>query len=523
MQNVEQIFSAVNEIVEAERREYAPEPEADGAPESQLPRGLTAMQVENACKANEVGDALLYVHLNRGLRVYDCTEAQWYENAGPYWEADTTEKALAATGGVVDLYAERAMINAFYSTKCTQAGDDKKATQHHGLSVALNKRVKDMRALKRIMPVLHLARAGADSLGISGDEWDKKPMLLPVLNGVIDLTTGEMHDGRPENYLKAHAPVAWQGINKPCPTWESFMESTFDRDSELIEFMARLLGYCLTGMTTEAVLPIFWGTGRNGKTVMLEALAEVLGPDLSGPVESEFLLEQKFAKPSGGPSSDKLHLRGRRLAWLSETNENRRLNSGKVKMLTGGDTITGRAPYGKRQISFKPTHKMILLTNHRPKADARDQALWRRVLLIPFKMAFVPRPDPAKLNERLADAHLPAKLKAEGPGILAWLVRGCLAWQEEGLNPPESVLAATQEYQDGEDTIKTFISEKCIEGAERSCRAAALYSAYKSWQEGNGEKAMTANKFGKVISERFDSVKDMKGRLYVGLELCSNE
>jgi len=88
------------------------------------------------------------------------------------------------------------------------------------------------------------------------------------------------------------------------------------------------------------------------------------------------------------------------------------------------------------------------------------------------------------------------------------------------LNPPESVLAATQEYQDGEDTIKTFISEKCVEGTGHSVRAAALYSAYKSWQEGNGEKAMTATKFGKCVSETFDSVKDRGGKLYLGLELC---
>jgi len=144
-------------------------------------------------------------------------------------------------------------------------------------------------------------------------------------------------------------------------------------------------------------------------------------------------------------------------------------------------------------------------------------------LLIPFKMAFIPRPDPAKTNERLADAHLPAKLKAEGPGILAWLVRGCLAWQEEGLNPPESVLAATADYQASEDTIKVFISEKCNEGPGLSCRALALYSAYKSWAELSGEKTMTATKFGKCISEAFDSSKDMHGKLYIGLELCTNE
>lgn len=521
MQNVEQIFSAVNEIVEAERREYAPEPEADGAPAQD--EDLTPVQVANALWRNEDGDAEIYVKKWRGHFCYDHAAGTWNVWGDHYWKTDTREEALAGIQGVVDDYAQQSMLQSFYEVKATKAGDDDKAKAHRDMAGMFNKRIRELRAMKRKVPVLHLARAGADSLGISGDEWDKKPMLLPVLNGVIDLETGEMQDGRPEDYLKAFAPVTWQGIDAPCPTWQNFLESTFDHDRELIEFLGRLFGYCLTGKTTEAVLPIFWGTGRNGKTVMLESLAEVLGPDLSGPMESEFLLESRFPKQSGAPSSDKLHLRGRRLAWLSETNENRRLNSGKVKLLTGGDTITGRAPYGKRQISFKPTHKMILLTNHRPKADARDQALWRRVLLIPFKMAFVPRPDPTKANERLADAHLPVKLKAEGPGILAWLVRGCLAWQKEGLNPPESVLAATQEYQDGEDTIKVFIAEKCIEGAGLSVRAAALYSAYKSWQEGNGEKAMTATKFGKRISEAFDSSKDMHGKLYIGLELCTNE
>lgn len=518
-QTIDEIRRANERPIEEEREKYAPEPDADGAPGQD--HGLTAVQIENAVKQNEIGDAEIFIALNRGKLCFDHAENTWHVRAGHFWERDTCERALAGIRGVIDGYAAQAMRHAFLKTKAISEGKDDEAFKHETLAAMFNKRIKELRAMKRAVPVLHFARAGADSLGISGDEWDKKPMLLPVLNTVIDLTTGETHDGRPEDYLKAHAPVAWQGINAPCPTWENFMETTFDRDRELIEFMARLLGYCITGLTTEAVLPIFWGSGRNGKTVMLEALAEVMGPELFAPMESEFLLEQKFAKPSGGPSSDKLHLRGLRGAWLSETNENRRLNSGKVKLLTGGDTITGRAPYGKRQISFKPTHKIILLTNHKPKADARDQALWRRVLLIPFKMAFVPRPDPAKANERLADAHLPAKLKAEGPGILAWLVRGCLAWQEEGLNPPESILAATKDYQDSEDNIKVFISEKCNEGANLSCRASALYQAYKSWAELSGEKAMNANKFGKIISESYDSAKDRTGKIYLGLELCA--
>ena len=523
LQTIEEIREAANKQAEAERVQFAPEvPEGETAESAPAGQELTDKELINGLRENEDGDAQVYISLHGNRFCFDHAEGQWHVWAGHHWETDKTEAALAGIRDVVEIYSREAMRHSFLEAKATKDGDDKAANKHHTLAGNFNTRIRKLREMKRKAPVLHLARAGADSLGISGDERDKKPMLLPVQNGVNDLKTGELHDGRQKDYLWAHAPVTWQGIDAPCPTWGNFLETTFDGDHALIEFMARLLGYAITGKTTEAVLPILWGTGRNGKTVMLQALADVLGPDLSGPLEAEFLLEQKFAKPSGGPSSDKLYLRGRRLAWLSETNENRRLNSGKVKLLTGGDLITGRAPYGRHQISFAPTHKIFLLTNHKPKADARDAALWRRVLLIPFKMAFVPRPDPNKPNERLADADLPEKLKAEAPGILAWLVRGCLAWQKEGLNPPETVLAATKDYQDSEDTIKTFISEKCIEGAGRSCRAAALYAAYKAWQEGNGERAMTATKFGKIISEAYDFDKDMNGKFYIGLEICAN-
>jgi len=147
-------------------------------------------------------------------------------------------------------------------------------------------------------------------------------------------------------------------------------------------------------------------------------------------------------------------------------------------------------------------------------------ALWRRVLLIPFETIFVTNPDPAKANERLADLNLAEKLRAEKPGILAWLIRGCLEWQRIGLNPPESVLAATKQYRDGEDTMKIFIAERCIEGANFSVRAGLLYLAYKHWAESNGEKPVTSTKFGRHFSEAFDSIKERTGKSYLGISLC---
>ena len=525
MQNVEAIFSAVNETVEAERREYAtdtkpeptpaPEPEPDAEPEAATQKA----DVLGALRRNEDGDAELFIQLHRERFLYDHAAGSWHVWAGHYWKPDTREEALAGVVKVADVYLAEMKRQAWARIKAEKAGQTKAADTAKVLEDAFGRRVRDLQTIRRKQAVLHLARAGADSLGITGDEWDANPWALPVLNGIIDLRTGEHRPGKPSDYFKSYAPTPWEGMETEAPTWEAFLQSTFANDIELISFLSRLMGYATTGQTTEAILPILHGAGGNGKTVFLQTIADTLGPELSGPVEAELLLENRFHKLSGGPSSDLIHLRGRRLTWLSETNENRRLNAGKAKLLTGADYITGRAPHAVRQITFKPTHKIFLLTNHRPKVDAQDAALWRRVLLIPFELSFVV--NPTKPNERKADLNLAEKLRAERPGILAWLVKGCLEWQRQGMNPPESVLAATAAYRDAEDTIKTFLVERCIEDKTLRVRAGVLYAAFKAWAEGNGERQTTGTKFGRYIGERFDSSKDEGGKFYIGLGLIS--
>lgn len=481
---------------------------------------VSSEDVLQALHRNEDGDADLFIRLRRGGIVFDHAAGAWFFWAGHHWALDTKEEALAAVSEVVDVYVNEMKRQAWRRAGAEKEGQTKEAEAAEKLETLLAKRIRDLQTIRRKQAVLHLARAGAESLGIGGEEWDADPWSLAVLNGVIDLKTGDFRNGAPSDYFKSFAPTRWEGINASRATWEACLQATFGGNTELLSFICRLLGYAITGKTTEAVLPILWGAGRNGKTVLLQAVADVLGPDLAGPIEAEMLLESRFTRPSGGPSSDLLHLRGRRLTWLSETNENRRINSGKVKLFTGGDLITGRAPYAPRQITFRPTHKILLLTNHRPRADAQDEALWRRILLLPFNQVFVTNPDPAKQNEHLADLDLAEKLRAEGPGILAWLVQGCLEWQRNGLNPPESIMAATQEYQDSEDFFKKFRLERCIEEPHYQARAGLLYNAYKQWMEGNGERPVTATKFGKYVGEHFDSVKDKEGKLYLGIGLC---
>lgn len=509
----------VSAKVEVERQKFA-----SGARQATEPNQdaetIQSAKILRALHRNEDGDAHLFIQKHRNRLVYDHAAGQWFTWAGHHWEADTTEKALGAVADIADIYVIEMKRQSWARAAALKAGKTKAADTAKALVEILAKRVRDLQTIRRKQAVLHLARAGAETLGITGEEWDKDPWSLPVINGVLDLRTGNFRNGEPSDYFKTFAPVPWKGLETPRPTWDAFMHSIFGGDAELVSFMNRLLGYATTGQTTEAILPILWGGGRNGKTVLLQAVGDALGVDLAGPIESEMLLENRFTRQSGGPSSDLLHLRGRRLAWSSETNENRRINSGKVKLLSGGDLITGRAPFGKRQVTFRPTHKIFLLTNHCPKADAQDMALWARFLLVPFKMVFVTKPNPAKSNEHLADLNLAEKLRAEGPGILAWLVNGCLEWQRIGLNPPETVMTATKKYQEAEDTLKTFRAERCNEGPTLQVRAGLFYTAYKAWAEGNGERPVTATKFGRYFGEIFDSAKNRGGKVYLGVDIC---
>lgn len=392
---------------------------------------------------------------------------------------------------------------------------EKKNNQIEEISEKLLDRIRRLQTLARKKNVLELAKIGTKGLGITGQEWELDPWIFACPNGILELKTATFRPGKPEDYIRTVTPTEWKGLYEPAPTWENFQLAITDGDLDLIAFKQRLYGYCLTGETTHHVVPILEGPGRNGKGTEIETLKAVMGP-YAGAVEAELILKQKFAKHSGGPTSDIMNLRGKRLVWISETDEGRRLNAGKLKWLCGGDTLTGRGVYEKRQVDFRPTHKLLILTNHLPKADAADYALWARLLRIPYKISFVD--DPNGPNERQADPTLPGKLRAEAPGILAWMVRGCLAWQEKGLSPPETVKEATMKYREAEDLLSQFIEERSIKGDNRQVKGGDLYKAYVDWSKEMGLLPMSGTKFGTEMKRRFDH--NTKGHVfYLGLGL----
>ncbi len=317
------------------------------------------------------------------------------------------------------------------------------------------------------------------------EEMDRGPGLLNCANGTLDLKTGQLREHRHGDILTKLSPVAYNP-DADCEVWERFIDQIFQSNSELILFVRRLLGYCLTGDVREQILPIFWGTGANGKSTLLNAILEMMGDDYA--IAARDLL---LAKRGERHPTELADLFGKRLVCCVETDQGRHLAESLVKDLTGGDRIRARR-IREDFWEFSPTHKVILCTNHKPVIRGTDHAIWRRVRLIPFGVTI-----PAAEQ----DKSLPNKLHAERPGILAWCVRGCLEWQREGLGLPAVVQAATSAYRDEQDMVGTFIADCCVTGlADYRVKAGDLFGAFVAWCKRTGEKEITQRVFGDAMT-----------------------
>ena len=516
MQNIEETYSAVTKRAYIERKEFDSGPETDNEADALF----TSEEIIEQLNRNADGDTFIYIELHQNRLVYDCAAGRWYKWGGNFWVEDLTGEALQAVNAVVDVYAQESKRQAWLRTKAAKELNHDAEASHRDNEAATIKRIKLLQTLQRKQEIVFLSRSGAGTLAIIGDEWDKHPWLFAAANGILDLKTGNFRPGEPGDYIKTASPTEWKGLNEPCPTWENFISEIFGNNASLAEYMQRLLGYGITGLAVHHLFIILFGAGRNGKGTLLETIRAVLG-DYAFKTESELLLEQKSARMAGSPNSGVLSLRGRRIVWASETSDGRRLNAGRLKELVGGDTLNARPIFGKHHVQFSPSHLLLLLTNNKPSAPASDYALWQRVNLIPFEKAFVS--EPKAPNEYKADPYLCEKLKSEASGILAWLVKGCLAWQMEDLNPPDIVKAATDEYRSDEDTIGHFIEERCNLNADYQVRGGGLYSAWKAWAEASGVTYISGKKFGMEIKKRgFDSYKDKRGVYYIGISLTGD-
>ncbi|MFA5517380.1 MAG: phage/plasmid primase, P4 family [Desulfuromonadales bacterium] len=505
--------------VEARRKEEAEKLAAAAAPEETKTGagGPDDPEFVMECLANnERGDGVLYAALHRGNFLHIKSSGQWLKWAGHHYSLDRLNEATTAVEQVALKYkseagkisqairrleekkaeaeerakaAERnedwAGQDAATAEACRYAQDADRAAARRK---DLNKRVDRLRSVRGAANCLAWAHCIEEPVAIIGDEIDKKPMLLPCANGVIDLETGELLPGDPRDLLVKAIPVEYLGIDHVNEDWEKFIAQIHQDDPELIGFIRRLLGYCLTGLDVEHFIACFVGEGRNGKGVLFETVREVMG-DLAWAAEPELLLEQKNAKNSAGPSPHIISLHGRRLVIASETDENRRISASQVKRLTGGDTMTGRSPHDRFEINFQPTHKLVLVTNHAPKGLAKDFALFERLIYLDYPLRYVDDPvERGKTDQQNAhlfrkkDPDLKKRLHTNLPGILSWLVRGCLEWQKAGgLKPPPRIFAAAAKIRKDEDHLERFIEDICIREEHAWVWFKTFYQEFARW------------------------------------------
>lgn len=339
-------------------------------------------------------------------------------------------------------------------------------------------------------------------------EWDRDPWLLNCKNGTIDLDSGTIKPHSKHDRITKLINIKYDP-EATAPRWAQFLQEITRGQQELVTFLQRAAGYSLTGETREQCMFILYGTGANGKSTFLETLSDVLG-EYGTKTATETLMSRR----SGTIPNDIAALRGSRFVTAVEAEEGQRLAENLVKQMTGGDTMTARHLYGE-YFQFRPTFKLWLATNHKPTIRGTDNAIWRRIRLIPFTVT---------IPEEKQEKGLAAKLRSELPGILTWMVKGCEEWSNHGLASPETIRSATDAYRNEQDVLGQWINESCLFDPKIQTQASVLYASYKSWTEQCGEYAQTSTKFGTMLAEKgFEKRKMDRGNFYKGLGLLATD
>lgn len=368
---------------------------------------------------------------------------------------------------------------------------------------AMRKHAKRSQSRRAVENMIELAKSEP---GISTEltDFDADQYLLNLQNGTLNLKTGELQRHRREDLITkiVHIPYA---AGARCDRWFAFLMRVTDGDQDLCDYLKRMVGYLVTGCTSEQVLHFLYGSGANGKSVFCEILRALLG-DYAVVSSPDLIMLKRHA----GIPNDVARLRGARVALMNETAQGSKFDEAKLKDLTGGDSLTARYLH-KEFFDFAPTHKLVIRGNHKPTIYGNDEGIWRRLRLIPFTVS-IPQ------GER--DLNLLDKLKAELPGILHWALEGYLEWQAVGLKPPAIVTEAVREYRDESDTLGRFIAERCTVRVVGRIQSSAFLSQYQQFCEHAGERPIAAKDLPSDMARRgFEWKRTNTGSIYLGIEL----
>jgi len=458
------------------------------APEYRRP---AVTRTEHGCTDLANSERLVERHA-ADLRYVDATR-QWHVWDGRRWRTDDTgeiERRAKDTARAIYREAEAA----------TSAARRKELASHAVRSEAASK----------IAAMITLAQSDA-RVALRADDLDAEPWLLNVSNGTIDLRSGALRPHRREDLVTKLAPVAYDAEAR-LELFDAFLFQTFGGDAELIRYVQKAAGYGLCGDTREEVIFIAHGPTGGGKTTLAEALRAALGDYAATADPETFLVSHR---DGGAPRADIARLHGRRLVVGVEVDQGRHMAEGLVKQLTGGDTVVARHLY-RDHFEFRPQFKLWIFANDAPRVRDDDDAVWRRLRLVPFTHP-VPREqrDP-QLKLTLRDP------KVGGPAVLAWAVAGCLLWQREGLGMPPVIDVATRGYREAQDPVADFVAECCVVEAGAWATVEELYAAYAAWAKAAGERRPLAKRgfSNRLDRHGFPAAKGAKGvRIRQGIGL----
>lgn len=436
----------------------------------------------------DTGNAERFAWKYRGEFLYCHPWNKWLHWTGTHWSEDREGRTLKSTKAIPR------MIDA-------------------ALEIVGEDRCKDFRSWatrseskEKRKAMLELA-SSEPGMSVIPHKLDSDPWLLNCHNGTLDLRTAEIREHDPSDLITRCLSTGYY-VGAKCPGWLAFLHEVFAADKTVIDFIQRALGYALTGSTMEQRMFVLYGTGQNGKSTMMGVIQDLMEDYAKQAAPGLLLKKRNETHPT-----ELADLRGARLVISIEADEGRRLHEELVKQMTGGDRIKARK-MREDFWEFTPEFKLFLATNHRPEIRGTDLAIWRRLHLVPFAVT---------IPEDRKDPKLRERLKTESEGILAWVVRGCLAWQRDDLSPPSKIVDATEDYRKDMDLLADFIDERCLKSADVKVAAGQLYKVYRQWCEDAGIPPCSQKRFGLAITERgFSKTRLNSGNTYHGIGLLQD-
>jgi putative DNA primase/helicase len=403
--------------------------------------------------------ALEFTNQYRGELLFDHDGGSWFRWSGQHWQEERSHLAYDWA---------RVLIR-----KLTEARAD--GTKKQSRKTAFVNGVEKFATRDR-------------AFAITANHWNGDPFLLATPNGTVDLRSGELRKADPTDRINQITAVAPASYGAECPRWLTFLDEATGKDNELIAFLQRWCGYCLTGDIREHALVFCYGPGGNGKSVLLNTISGIMGSYAKTAAMETFVASNFATHPT-----DLAMLCGARLVTAAETEEGRIWAETRIKQITGGDPVTARFMRCDF-FTYQPTFKLMIIGNHEPILRNVDDAARRRFNVVPLIRT------PA-----VVDKQLPDKLRDEWSQILRWMIEGCLNWQTEQLSTPETVRVATASYFDNQDLFSQWLEETCDAEPDNESKtetSAELFGSWATYAKAAGDPAGSRKIFARLLERR---------------------